>query len=734
MKRNSVLKSIAVSVALSAFLTGCGSTATSGNDDANNDDSANLTTTSINGKAVDGYLQYATVCLDLSQDGYCQNTEPSTQTDTDGKFTLQITPEVQKHANYENAMLLVYGGKDVDTGVDFNGKLLAPKDGSTIVVTPISTLIAKAVQKELKGHSELSEAEIQEKIKKAKQKIAQALALSEQDLDKDPVEEQKAGNDKLIQAALQLQKAVEALLVSDTGLDKNERAIEIYEALIAGLDEMQEGDKGIGTLLDKTFQKAQNDKRVRELLGGDKGLQLGDAAKKVAQNIHERFEGFDEESKRREDFLQKIAAGTKEDLKRVEIAFEQGKVSEIAGQIKIDDGMFQADFDWDAKYIIGDLKLLDIVPTPDLVEKIKTFFNGHEKIRPGILLIKYERMGQSEDKELQEIYQKIRAYLAKQKQKEEVQAGKGSAEIVEIAPPMSIYMPDREGYEEVTFNSNNSLSFQKFKIQEDGTFASENDDDEETDTDFIYLNGKWTQHTEDTAEPYTQNKDGSITLGIWNEKVYIVKGKDIAGKTKEFPQYNIKTAMPNDAQMYFIKIEKLDDVYSLHDPVLDYSTQDHIPMVSLEEFIEKQCGTHWFIGNEQGGLAFQGTQTEEGYQCNTKAKSGKLIFVNKDSSGDVHTREEAGNWEIRTLSNGTEVLVAKPYNTKKIIDDEGSIEYPAFAVKDGTLYRGNLEPKGLKRVIPAYNKSALDSITQTITNNWNIIQQTMPSFEMGIKK
>ena len=96
MKRNSLFKGIMLSVAVSAVLTGCGSETKSdiNLDDENIDKIVKATT--ISGKAIDGYLQYSTVCLDISQDGYCQSTEPMTTTLKDGSFTLDISPEIQK--------------------------------------------------------------------------------------------------------------------------------------------------------------------------------------------------------------------------------------------------------------------------------------------------------------------------------------------------------------------------------------------------------------------------------------------------------------------------------------------------------------------------------------------------------------------------------------------------------------------------------------------------------------
>jgi len=727
MKRNTLLKSITVSVALSAFLTGCGSSATTDENNANNNSAQPVT---VSGKAVDGYLQYATVCLDMNQDGYCQATEPSTQTDEGGKFTLAISPDVQKSENYDLAMLLVYGGKDVDTGDDFKGKLLAPKDGDVVMVTPINTLIAKAVQKELKQHPKLSKEEIREKIKVHKKRVAQALDIPEEEINQDPVKLQREGKPQAIEKALQLQKAVEAFQVGNDGtVADHERAEKIYEALVDGLEDMN-NEQGIDALLEKTLNKAQTDPKVRELIGGERGVKLGKAAKSVAQNVKERFEKFkdlDPEEIKNEDLLKKIAAGTDLDLHKVEIAFEEGTVDTISGQITVDDTMFQAGFDWDAEFIKGDLAKLGIHdPKPELINKIKALFHGNEKIRPGILFVKKERLAHADDADLKKLYERIEQLQLKKEQKHEMEKAKRSDKIVTITPPMDIFMPEKRGYGKVTFGSDNTLSFQKYKITQDGKFVAETND--EQDTDFIFKDGQWVEES-DNGQAYTLDADGGISLPTWNEKAYLVTPEEpIAGQTKKFPQYHISATMPDDAKMYFLKIKKQKDTYMLNNEEQKHTENGSSPYTSISDFIKTQCETRWFEGDHNGGLAFAGEQRADGYTCDGSAKKGKLVYAQNDANGTKVVDSDAGSWEIKTVEGGTEILIVKPYNLKRFHDDEGDIEYPIFTMKDGTLYRGDMEPAGVTRVIPVFNESAMQSITNAVTENWSNIANNMPSF------
>ena len=733
MKRNTLIKGIAVSVALSAFLTGCGSTAASGNDGASNNDGSTNLTTSINGKAVDGYLQYATVCLDLNQDGYCQNTEPTTQTDTNGKFKLNITAEVQQNPNYEKAMLLVYGGKDVDTGYDFIGKLLAPKEGAVVNVTPINTLVAKRLQKEFEANPNMDKKELQERLKEAKRKVALALDLPEEKLGSDPVEELQAGDSKPMEKALQLHKAVEAFAINDD--KKSERAEDIYEALAEGLDDMQEGEKGVDKLLDKTLARAQKSEKVKNLLGGDNGIRLGNAAKSVSANIGKGFEKFDPKEYEHTDFLEKIGAVASADLQKVRVAVEDGDLDNISGQISFDENMFNGNFDWDKQFISSDLALLDIEPTDELISKIKALYQDKEKIRPGILFAEKESLGKSDDPELQNVYKKILAYQEEQRKEHEQQHAQGANEVVKITPPLTVYIPEDEGYGSVTFAQNGNLLFQEYELQEDGSFAAEAEEDNRPD--YIFQNGKWVLEDE-SQERYSINADGSITLPVWNEKAVLVKGNNIAGTTQTFPRFDTSVTFPQNAQMYYLKIEKTDDSYSIDEPVKDYSADGEKVLTSIPELIQAHCGNSWFMGDENRGLAFAGVQTENGYSCNLEATEGKLVYASRDMYQDKapfkgvvkQKQQEAGSWEIKTLEGDVKVLVVKPYNPHEFNhDDEGSMEYTIFTVKDGTLYRGEMEPKGDTKVIPAYNKTAYDAITSTIMQNWDNIKDRLPIFD-----
>jgi hypothetical protein len=130
---------------------------------------------SLSGVAVDGYLQGALVFLDLDRSGSHDAGEPSTTTGPDGSYTLDysaITTEVS------GLPIVVTGGVDSDTGFAFIGKLSAPVDlaRSAQVVTPLTTLVDAMVAEGLSSD-----------VTSARQKVAEALGLSVEQIATDPV-------------------------------------------------------------------------------------------------------------------------------------------------------------------------------------------------------------------------------------------------------------------------------------------------------------------------------------------------------------------------------------------------------------------------------------------------------------------------------------------------------------------------------------------------------------------
>ena len=86
------------------------------------------------GRAIDGYLDGATVFVDANNDGVQGAGEASTKTDAQGFFTL----------SGQTAGLVVQGGKDLSSGKAFEGVLKAPAGSS--IVNPLTTVVSELVE------------------------------------------------------------------------------------------------------------------------------------------------------------------------------------------------------------------------------------------------------------------------------------------------------------------------------------------------------------------------------------------------------------------------------------------------------------------------------------------------------------------------------------------------------------------------------------------------------------
>lgn len=152
----------------------------------------------LSGVAVDGYLQGASVYLDVNRNGLLDDGEPSTTTDASGRYTLD-TRAINGALN--GMKVIVTGGVDTDTGYAFTGRLTAHVEDATQaqVVTPLTTVLDAMVSSGLATD-----------VASARSRLAASLGLNTQDLTLDPLEvlNTKPG---IYAAGVSLQKAVELL-------------------------------------------------------------------------------------------------------------------------------------------------------------------------------------------------------------------------------------------------------------------------------------------------------------------------------------------------------------------------------------------------------------------------------------------------------------------------------------------------------------------------------------------
>lgn len=109
--------------------------------------SSTTSATLVSGKAMDGYLEKATVFLDLNDNGNYDAGEPFAETGSDGSYQFSVSPA--ELANTHAIVALIKAGITIDkdnpnVAVSSSYSMTAPA-GKSSTVTPITTLIAAKV-------------------------------------------------------------------------------------------------------------------------------------------------------------------------------------------------------------------------------------------------------------------------------------------------------------------------------------------------------------------------------------------------------------------------------------------------------------------------------------------------------------------------------------------------------------------------------------------------------------
>ena len=178
----------------------------------------------LTGVAVDGYLQGATVFLDINRNGLADAGEPSTTTDLNGRYALDYSSVT---GSVSGLPVVVTGGVDSDTGFAFAGKLSAPIESvsQAQVVTPMTTLVDAMVSQGLAAD-----------LPTAKQKVANALGLTVDQLATDPVAA-IATNPGIYTTAVALQRSIQMLASANarTGESSHESQERVVRALATAI-------------------------------------------------------------------------------------------------------------------------------------------------------------------------------------------------------------------------------------------------------------------------------------------------------------------------------------------------------------------------------------------------------------------------------------------------------------------------------------------------------------------
>ncbi len=250
-------KHILSTVAIGVLLVGCG-----GDGDGNSE-------VTSRGVAIDGILSGSTVCIDTNRDGVCSDESASNRsiTDNDGIFEIISSSE---------GPLLLLGGTDLGTGLDFTGALKAPT-GST-VITPLTS----AVQALIDGGDD---------AKTAQTKVKSALGIPDTvDLvNFDPIasigDKDTAVNAKIIlekQAQLQVLVHTVASAVAgvDDGTDINSTMSSVFEAIVANFndDNVTIDNDMIERVVSKAADKVYEDNREAKVATKSSAMAVADKA------------------------------------------------------------------------------------------------------------------------------------------------------------------------------------------------------------------------------------------------------------------------------------------------------------------------------------------------------------------------------------------------------------------------------------------------------------------------
>ncbi|PPR57355.1 MAG: hypothetical protein CFH10_02204, partial [Alphaproteobacteria bacterium MarineAlpha4_Bin2] len=229
------------------------------------------------GRAIDGYIEGATVFADTDGDGILDVGEAFTTTGIDGEFTL---------TNAEGPLVLT-GGTDAATGLPFKGVLEAPA-GST-VVTPLTTIINRLME------AQSVDAASAESQVKAAFALDETVSLTTFDpvagaLSDDPVISEQgvdiAATGVIVQnLVVQASSAIAA--ATDGTVDVNAASTAVFAALAGQINSLQENEELPATL--ETVQTVINMAAANTDLGlsTEDQTDVADASDEVASVVIE---------------------------------------------------------------------------------------------------------------------------------------------------------------------------------------------------------------------------------------------------------------------------------------------------------------------------------------------------------------------------------------------------------------------------------------------------------------
>ncbi len=658
---NNITKISALSLAAALILgmTGCSDTSTDTLTDPN-------VSSVVSGKAIDGYLIYSTVCLDLSNDGYCQiGEEPVTSTDINGSFTLTVTPEQKAHTGYATAPLLVYSGYDSDTNSDFIGKLKAPFDETQaqINITPITTMVEAMVAKG-------------ETITSAENAVRNMLGLPDTtDLGADPIQEAET-NSTLLVSALQLQKSLEiyASSLKDVNLSKSQHEIveDLYENLALQLQ--NQPDSNLTSVLSEIAYNHDD---------------LDDSDYYNAKEVTDKIEHIIDNDYKDDYSIDTEVIGTTISAIQKEI-----ETHVIDGNSSIDEISFDDILNKSFTLLYAE-EILDMVDYEGsdsefdvLAQKIKTTLEDAGMQNSFLSAVEeITALKGSEDRDVAYIGLQYEAKMnAYEKYADDLYAFV-NAEAIAWDVPMSIYSFDEHG-------ENDEFGYTKRSLLENNVFEesamvynSQTNAFEssvfEGDDYMTLIDGNWTPESNTSA--YTLSSD-STELLVNNMKVKLIQKIDLTTQMNEdvsdeiediFEEFykndddsNGYVSFSSGAEAYVLAFEEEERYTLSKTPYYFNSTDTSSTYSSLQSFVEAKTGTNYVYIDSQY-LSF--VLPDEG------------ITIDINATG---TMSNMATWEVRYIPNTTELAIfIKPYAT--YYDD--SHEEIFFTLYNGAVHQGEYD-------------------------------------------
>lgn len=253
---------LAASLVAVLMVSGCGSS-----------NSAPAVSPNVVGKAFDGPINGATVCIDVNANGTCDAGEPTAKTDTFGKFDM-------KNPTGATGSLVLSGGTDTGTGLPFTGTLSAPV-GST-VVNPMTA----AIQSLVKSGSTAADAE--KTIKKALNITSTEPLTSFDPFDKikNGSAAQKKSAQEVLAAQAKLQSIVQSVATTVAGADNNKTVKDTmalaFKHVALGLEKAVTSANGKTVKVAATLVETATNDLATEVFSGNSKAQA--AVKTAATN------------------------------------------------------------------------------------------------------------------------------------------------------------------------------------------------------------------------------------------------------------------------------------------------------------------------------------------------------------------------------------------------------------------------------------------------------------------